>query len=128
MTFTVDATPPTVTIISPVNGVTNLDALPLVYKVSDGTVNVFLDVQPVNLQSSDLLANLEKNRYYNLTVQAVDAVGNIAASSVRFKIDASAPGNDDTNPYCNGTVNYSVGPTTFVGEIHRYRSKDDILS
>ena len=117
MTFTVDATPPTVTIISPVNGVTNLDALPLVYKVSDGTVSVFLDVQPVNLQSGDLLANLEQNRYYNLTVQAVDAAGNTAASSVRFKIDASAPGNDDTNPYCNGTVNYSVGPSTFASGI-----------
>lgn len=115
-TFTVDTTPPTVSITSPVSGTTNLDSLPLIYSASDGSVTVKLDNSVLGAVSGDTLDALA-NGSHTVRVEARDAANNIGITEVTFIVDTAFTGNDDTNIYCMGTGTYLVGPSAFTNGI-----------
>ena len=116
VSFTVDNTPPSIEIVSPVAGVTNLTSLPLIYNVSDGAVTVTVDGNIVSMVSGDLLSSLPSGSH-TVTVSAIDAAGNNSSEQVDFTVDITAAGNDDTNIYCRGTGTYVVGPSNFTSGI-----------
>ncbi|QWV97167.1 putative Ig domain-containing protein [Geomonas nitrogeniifigens] len=85
VTFSVDATAPVVTVTSPASG-TTLDRTPLLlYTVGDGSVVVKVDGNAVNKTSGSSLDALG-NGNHMVTVEATDAAGNTAISSVNFTV------------------------------------------
>ncbi len=115
VTFTVDIIAPTVSIASPIAGVTNNSMVPLSYSVSDGTVVVKVDGNQVSNVSGDTLSL--QNGTHNVRVESTDTAGNLGFAQVDFTVDTTAAGNDDTNIYCKGTGTYLVGPSNFTSGI-----------
>lgn len=116
VTFTVDTTPPTVTIISPIAGTTNTTTLPLIYTASEGAVVVKLDSTVIGKVSGDSLDILD-NGGHTVRVEATDTAGNTGVAEVTFTVDTSSAGNDDTNIYCNGTATIYAGASSFTSGI-----------
>ena len=126
VTFMVDTIAPTVTITSPVSGVTNLDTLPLIYSISDGSVTVKVDNTVVGKVSGDTL-NALTNGSHAVRVEAKDAANNTGFAEVTFTVDTSSAGNDDTNIYCMGTGTVLVGPSAFTNGISVPTSNNAVL-
>ncbi|MFZ4858387.1 MAG: LamG-like jellyroll fold domain-containing protein [Desulfuromonadaceae bacterium] len=90
VTFTVAATPPTVSISSPTTILSSNRTPQLLYSVSGGTVVVKLDGLVVNKISGDNLVALADGQHL-LRIDATDVSGNVGYASVAFSIDATAP-------------------------------------
>ena len=90
VTFTVAATPPTVSISSPTTALSSNRTPQLLYSVSGGTVVVKLDGLVVNKISGDNLVALADGQHL-LRIDATDVSGNVGYASVAFSIDATAP-------------------------------------
>ena len=125
VTFTIDATPPSVSISSPVPGVTDLDTQPLIYSVSDGSITVKLDGSVVSTVSGGTLDALADGSH-TVRVEAKDTVNNIGFDEVTFTVDTESAGNDDTNVYCMGTGTVLVGPSAFTNSISVPSSNNDV--
>ena len=125
VTFTVDTVAPTVTISSPVSGVTNLDSQPLIYSVSDGSVTVKLDGAVVSTVSGGTLDALVDSDH-TVRVEARDIANNIGFAEVTFTVDSASAGNDDTNIYCMGTGTVLVSPSSFTNDINVPSSNNDV--
>jgi hypothetical protein len=121
----VDTTPPTVSISSPISGATNLDSLPLIYSVSDGSVTVKLDGAVVSTVSGGTLDALA-NGSHTVRVEARDAANNTGYAEVTFTVDTASAGNDDTNIYCMGTGTVLVGPSAFTNNINVPSSNNNV--
>ncbi|MBI4081301.1 MAG: Ig-like domain repeat protein [Candidatus Lambdaproteobacteria bacterium] len=88
--FTVDATPPQVTIQQP-SGSTSNPAPLLVYALSEpGTVNVLLDGAAIETRTGEALPAVADGPH-SVTVEAADAAGNIGRASASFSVDTTAP-------------------------------------
>jgi len=116
VTFTVDATPPSVSISSPIAGMTNDDTPVLIYSVSDGAVTVKVDGYTVSKVSGNTFDTLV-NGSHTVRVEARDAANNTGYAEVTFTVNTAATGNDDTNIYCKGTATYLVGYSNFTSGI-----------
>ncbi|QWV93144.1 putative Ig domain-containing protein [Geomonas oryzisoli] len=89
VSFTVDATAPTVTITSPASGTTPDGTPLLLYTVGDGSIVVKVDGVVVNKTSGSSLEPLP-NGNHTVTVEATDAAGNTGRSSVTFTVAYTA--------------------------------------
>ena len=89
-TFTVVTTAPTVTITSPITGLTNNMTPILTYTVSDGTVVVKVDGIAIKRASGDRLDALSEGSH-TVRVEAMDAAGNTGYAEVIFTIDTVPP-------------------------------------
>jgi hypothetical protein len=81
-----DATPPTVSISSPVARVYKIDTLNLGYTVSDGTVKVFVDGVQKNLVSGNRISGLA-NGAHTVRVSSTDAAGNVGSKTINFTVN-----------------------------------------
>ena len=91
--FTVDTTPPTVTILSLQNRVYNSSEIPLVFTVNETTsrITYILDGKVYLIDGNTTLTGLQ-NGDHKLTVYARDEVGNSGASeTVDFNVEVPIP-------------------------------------
>ncbi len=86
-TITLDTMAPTVSIVSPVAGISNKKIQQLIYSASDGTVVVTLDGSVITGPSIDNLTDGP----HTLIVEATDAATNKGSATVNFTIDTVAP-------------------------------------
>ena len=86
--FTTDDTKPTIDITSPIETTYSQNNVTLTYTVSDGTVTIYIngETNTTALPSGTIIPDLP-NRKHNITIVAVDQVGNIARATVIFTID-----------------------------------------
>ena len=94
VTFSVDTTPPVINIISPLNLTYTDQIITISYTVSDGEVTIFLPPNntPNNTNiPSGYTTPFPDGLNYNITIEAVDHVGNIARSTVIFSVGAGPP-------------------------------------
>ncbi len=89
-TFSVDATPPAITISAPLSGFTNNASPTLLYTVSDGTVVVKVDGVVVVKQPGDILGPFAEGQHI-VRVEAADALGNVGFVEVAFMVDTIPP-------------------------------------
>jgi hypothetical protein len=92
VSFTVDASPPKVKVLSPEPMVYNVSSVPLVFTVSEpasGMVYCLDGGENVSVGGNASLAGLEGGRH-SLVVFATDRVGNVGASEVRV-FDVAGP-------------------------------------
>ncbi len=122
VTFTVDTTPPVITITSPVAGPTNNNTPLLSYTVSDGAVVVKVDGTVVSKTSGNNLDALPDGRH-TIRVESTDAANNIGFAEVNITIDTIAPIVTITSPATGITNNnkplltYTVSDGTIVVKI-----------
>ena len=102
--FTIDTTPPSVTISSPVSGPTNSTTPTLIYSVSDGTVAVTVDGTAVQTLSGEQLSSLPTGTH-TVRVEATDSAGNTATTEVVFIVDTTAPIVTLASPHSGTTAN-----------------------
>jgi len=88
--FTIDTTPPTVSIASPVSGISDKKSQPLNYSVSDGTVVVTIDGSIISKVSGQTIDNLADG-LHTLIVEATDTATNKGSATVDFTVDTLAP-------------------------------------
>jgi parallel beta-helix repeat protein len=105
--FTVDTTPPTVTITSPQSTVYNTNSVALEYSVADSTgvawTGYSLDGQGnVTLTGSTTLTGLSDGQH-QVTVYSNDTLGNLGSASVSFTVDTTL----DTTPPSITSVSHS---------------------
>jgi hypothetical protein len=125
--FTVDATPPTVSITSPQSGNPAPASGTIIYTVGDATsVKCTLDGMSVGCDTSGLYqyGNLAAGSH-TFSLTATDAHGNTSAPvSVTFFIDYDGPvveslnvqANDDNN--CNATLYVNLSDQSTITEVH----------
>ncbi len=89
VSFSIDATPPVITIVSPVSGATPDINPQLYYQINEGSATVTLDGEVVNVNSGDFLGPLEDGSHA-LRIDAVDALGNAGFSELSFTVRTSA--------------------------------------
>lgn len=88
--FTVDTSVPTVTLISPTSGLTNVNNQLLDYGVSEGNVVVKVDGVVVNKVSGDYLTTLADGPR-TVRVEAIDPAGNIGFAEETIIVDTTPP-------------------------------------
>ena len=88
--ITVVTAPPTVTISSPIPGLTNNNKPPLAYTVSDGTVTVKVDGIVVSKASGDTLDMLSEGTH-TVSVEAKGASPQTGYGEVTFTVDTQPP-------------------------------------
>jgi len=112
--FTIDATPPTVNVVTPAEGSTTADRTPSLTGTTDPntTVVVKMDGVPIDTIVSDGSGNWSTVQPTNLsdgphtvTAVATDAAGNSATDSNNFNVDATAPPIDVVTPAVGSTTN-----------------------
>jgi alpha-tubulin suppressor-like RCC1 family protein len=86
--FTVNTAPPTISIISPVAGITNNKTPVLSYSVSSGTVVVSVDGIVVSKVSGDSLEMLEDGQH-TVRVESSNTSGTAVFSEVTFTVDTT---------------------------------------
>lgn len=89
-TWTINTEPPTIVISSPVAGFTSNKTPKLSYTLSDGTASVTLDGSPISVANGADLPTLSEGEH-NVTIQAIDALGNNGNASVIFTVDTAGP-------------------------------------
>ncbi len=89
-TWTIDTKPPTIVISSPVAGFTSNKTPKLSYTLSEGTASVTLDGSPISVANGANLPTLSEGEH-NVTIQAIDALGNNGNGSVIFTVDSTGP-------------------------------------
>jgi hypothetical protein len=90
VTFTVDTTPPSVKIVSPIAGVIPRDTPVLFYEVSDGQVVVKVDGVVVNKVNGDMLDSLIQGSHI-VSIESTDNAGNVGLDEVNFLVFGPAP-------------------------------------
>jgi len=88
-TFTIDTTAPVISITSPISSTTyNQNNFTLIYTVSDGIVTIYLngDANTTAILSGTTVTGIPDGTY-NLTIVAVDQVGNIGRVTILGTID-----------------------------------------
>ncbi len=102
-TWTVDTTPPTVTITAPTQGGTTGSTGTILYTVSDGSVSCTLDGHALSCDTSGSFSFIGlSDGNHAFTVSATDAVGNTGATKVTWTVSSpvvceSAPVDEETN-------------------------------
>jgi alpha-tubulin suppressor-like RCC1 family protein/flagellar hook assembly protein FlgD len=96
--ITLDTTPPSVTISSPVSGVTSTNTPLLLYTVDEGTAVVTLDGTVITKASGDILDPLAEGTHI-LRVESNDTAGNFGYAEVSITFDINPPTTSlTTNP------------------------------
>ena len=120
--FSIDLTPPNVTILSPTNQtytVANITkaSIPLDFTVDENAVQVILGLDGQNEMAIDgntTLTGLSIG-LHNVTVKAVDVAGRVGASeTVHFTIAAEAEPNSDSEPELFPTVPVATASVAVV--------------
>ena len=101
-TFTVDTIAPSVSIASPVAGITNNNQPAIIYTVGDGSVVVKVDGTVVQKVSGNTLDPLAEGAHI-VRVESTDAAGNIGFAEVGFTIDTTAPVVSISSPISGAT-------------------------
>jgi len=123
--ITLDTTPPSVVITSPVDGAT-YHALPvLLYTVSEGAALVTISGSDPAFESLSSGSPLQymggflRGGWQYVGVRATDAAGNTASANAQFNMEFTTSGGsgvdpDEGYPNCNGTGKFIVGPSNFT--------------
>ncbi len=90
-TWTIDTTPPTVTITSHPNNPTNQTSATFAFTVSDGTIQCQLDGGAFASCSSPVTFSGLASTSHTFTVQSTDTAGNVGSASFTWTIDTTAP-------------------------------------
>ena len=88
VTFTIDTTPPVITITSPTNTTYSQNSITLTYTVSDGTFTLYIDNVVDTTASGSVVSSLTDG-VHNVTIVAVDALGNTGKTTVIFTVDTT---------------------------------------
>ena len=104
--FTIDTTPPIVTITSPTNTTYSENSVTLTYSVSDGTFTLYID-NGIDTTASGSVVSALNDGVHNITIVAVDAVGNVAKKTVIFTVDTTLT----TTTTTTGTMTTSILPS-----------------
>lgn len=107
-TFTIDTIAPVITITSPTNTTYSQNSVTLTYSVSDGIFTLYLD-NVVDTTASGSVVSALTDGIHNLTIVAVDAVGNVGKTTVIFTVDPSFTTSATTT--ATGTVTTSIPPS-----------------
>jgi hypothetical protein len=122
ITFIVDTVAPSVSIASPVVGITNNNKQLLTYTASDGVVVVKVDGVIVSKTSGNTLDALPDGQH-TVRLEAVDAAGNTGLAEVTFVVDTISPIVSITSPAPGLTKNnrptltYTVNDGTVVVKV-----------
>ncbi|MBI5310290.1 MAG: Ig-like domain-containing protein [Actinobacteria bacterium] len=116
-TFTVDTSAPAINFASPANGaVAQGPALDVSFGVSDATsvsLTCSVDSSPPAACSSPFSTGALSDGPHGVTVNMVDAAGNVAAGNVNFTIDSTAPALTIGSPSAGATVTTAVATVVF---------------
>ena len=107
--FTVDITPPNITVYLPNGSYNRNESLPLNFTVNDSLTNISMCWFSVDNESNIIIANCQNTTFnvsgdgdHNLTLYANDSAGNINSQTVYFSTDTIAPNITDVSstPSC----------------------------
>ncbi|MFX1283968.1 MAG: NosD domain-containing protein, partial [Promethearchaeota archaeon] len=111
VSFTIDSTPPNIEILSPLSTTYRQKSLSLIYSISDITeIQTTIYVDGVSNTSSipSGFTSSFPDGSYNITIIAVDQVGNIGVASVFFTVDTKPPNISIDSPtttiYVTGSI------------------------
>jgi parallel beta-helix repeat protein len=112
VSFTVDATPPSVDITSPISKAYNTDRISLIYTISDGTVIILINgVENTTAIPSGATSPFPEGEY-NISFITEDYLGNIGITTVLFTVDTTPPTVTIDSPtattYTTGTISISL--------------------
>ncbi|MFX0124496.1 MAG: S8 family serine peptidase [Candidatus Hodarchaeota archaeon] len=115
--FTVDTTAPIVTIESPSNTSYDQNSVIFTYFVSDGTVSIYFDeiANITTIPNGFLISDLSEGSH-NITIVAIDSVGNTRKNTVIFTVESiTTPTSPTTTVPIAFTTNppLTTPPTTF---------------
>jgi parallel beta-helix repeat protein len=100
--FSVDTTPPSITILSPLNQTYSTDSVMLTFALDEPTswIGYSLDAQAnVTISGNTTLSSLTDGNH-NVIVYAADGVGNVGSSTlVYFSVDTTPPDITDVSQY-----------------------------
>ena len=109
-TWTIDTTPPTVTITSMPTNPTNATTASFNFTVSEGSPQCKLDGAAFAACTSPRVYTALADGSHTFTVQATDAVGNVGSATYTWVIDATLPvvtiSNTPANPTMATTANF----------------------
>jgi hypothetical protein len=97
--FTIDATAPSLVIISPVNKSYNTNSIILSYITDESNVFVFLDGSLLMDAEPDTVLNDLPEGNHNLTITSEDLAGNRITRTTQFSIDTILPSLEIFSPY-----------------------------
>jgi parallel beta-helix repeat protein len=95
--FTTDDTGPIIDITSPTETTYNQNSVTLNYSVSDGTTTIYINgvTNTTALPSGTIITDLSEGTY-NITIVAVDSIGNIGRDSVIFTVEIAIEASSET--------------------------------
>ncbi|MFX1286643.1 MAG: nitrous oxide reductase family maturation protein NosD [Promethearchaeota archaeon] len=120
--FFLDANPPDIEIISPINPVYTQNTITLTYFISDVTetiVTIYID----NVANTTAIPSGRTSTFpdgnYNLTIIAVDQLGHVGKNSIIFTVDATPPTVNIDSPTAISYTTKTI-PVTLSGDAEAY--------
>ena len=128
--LTLDTQAPTIEILSPTNSTYDQTNIQLIYTVSDGKVTIYFDglANGTTIPSGFIFANLSEGEH-NITIVALDSVGNIRKTTVILTVSTAVPTTIPTTtiPPTSDTIPIITPTTTIQTETSKKRASGFLL-